>query len=208
MTDETDISDEAVRDATGRDWAEWFAVLDDMGAREMDHRAIARALQDDGLVDSGWWAQSITVAYEKQTGQRVTGETADAGFQLGAQKTIAVPAERAWELLTSPTGVEAWLGGPAPGLAFEPGETVETENGYRLEVRTVDPGSRVRMRWTPPDRDDPTTLQIYVQDNGDRSAIRFHHEQLADADERDRMKTRWKGVLADLERLATPAEDR
>lgn len=201
MSDTPDISDEAVRDATGKSWREWFETLDELGAREMEHAEVASLLQERGLVDSGWWAQSVTVAYEKETGQRVTGETKDAGFQVGTQRTMSLPSAAAWELLADPEGIECWVGGPAPDLELTPGSTVETANGYRLEVRTVDPGSRLRVRWTPPERDDPTTLQIYLQDKGEKTAVRFHHEHLADADERERMRARWKGVLEQLDAL-------
>lgn len=199
MSEQPDISDEAVQEATGRTWEEWFDTLDELGAGSMEHKTIASLLRERDLVDSGWWAQSVTVAYEKHTGQRITGQTKDTGFQVGTQKTHRLSADEAWDALTAPEAVELWLGDPAPDLQFAPGATVETENGYRLEVRTVAPGRRLRMRWTPPDRADPTTLQIYLQDKGEKTAIRFHHEGLADADERERMKRHWKEVLGQLE---------
>ena len=36
------IGDEAVRAKTGRDWAEWLAVLDAAGAAKMTHKEISR----------------------------------------------------------------------------------------------------------------------------------------------------------------------
>jgi len=63
------IRDEAVKARTGRDWAEWFAVLDQAGARKMTHRAIAVWLEKNhGL--GGWWDQMVTVAYEPARGLR------------------------------------------------------------------------------------------------------------------------------------------
>lgn len=38
------ISDGAVRARTGRTWSEWFRVLDAVGARAMDHKAIVAYL--------------------------------------------------------------------------------------------------------------------------------------------------------------------
>jgi hypothetical protein len=37
------ISDEAVAKATGKDWGQWFALLNAAGAAELSHRGIARS---------------------------------------------------------------------------------------------------------------------------------------------------------------------
>ena len=54
------VSDEAVRKATGLDWDEWLAILDDVGAAGWKHPDIARWLVSEHRI-SGWWAQSVTV---------------------------------------------------------------------------------------------------------------------------------------------------
>lgn len=199
-----EISDAAVREATGRDWAEWFQLLDDAGADGMTHREIAAWLVDDGPLgpDDRWWAQAVTVAWERETGRRVKGETKDAGFQVGVQRTLAISADAAWELLTGGLGRNAWLGGDPGDLAFEQGAASRTDAGHEIEIRTISPGEHIRLRWRPPDRDEPTTLQVHVVDKGDRTAIRFHQERLADPAERERMKRHWTEVLARLRELA------
>src|SRR3712207_3275274 len=63
------MSDDAVRRATGRGWDEWFAVLDAWDAAEHEHKAIATWLGSEHGVP-GWWAQGITVEYEKARGLR------------------------------------------------------------------------------------------------------------------------------------------
>ena len=47
---------DALRRATGRDHAQWRAVLTDEGAMEMSHSEIARHLVEQHGLD-GWWAQ-------------------------------------------------------------------------------------------------------------------------------------------------------
>src|ERR671922_201454 len=61
--------DEAVRQNTGKGWREWVSILDDWGARERTHRDIARHLQEEHGVP-GWWAQTVTVGYERARGMR------------------------------------------------------------------------------------------------------------------------------------------
>jgi hypothetical protein len=43
---------------------------------------------------------------------------------------------------------------------------------------------------------------VQLVDRGDRTAIRFDQERLADAAERERMKRHWTEVLARLRELA------
>src|SRR5688572_13732316 len=55
------VSDEAMRRATGKSHAEWFALLDAWGATRHMHTEIAQWLsQSQGV--PGWWTQSVTVA--------------------------------------------------------------------------------------------------------------------------------------------------
>ena len=91
------VSSAAVRKATGRGWEEWLGVLDAAGAADWDHGQIVAYLEHEHPeVGSGWWRQSITVGYEQARGKRVVGQTADAGFQVGVQRSVAATAAHAW----------------------------------------------------------------------------------------------------------------
>ena len=98
------VSDKAVQKATGHVWSEWFAILDKSGAKKWDHREIVAYLKDNyELTD--WWQQSVTVAYEKSTGRRAVGQTADTGFQVGVQKALPIDLGQTWSLLASHRGI-------------------------------------------------------------------------------------------------------
>ena len=87
------VSDEAVRKATGRGWDEWFAILDDAGAVGWKHPDIARwVVAEHGI--SGWWAQSVTVGFERARGLRAEHER-PSGFSLSATKTVQRPGRAA-----------------------------------------------------------------------------------------------------------------
>lgn len=195
------ISDEAVRRATGRDWAAWFSALDAAGAEAMDHRQIVRWLREEAGLESGWWQQSVTVEYEKARGKRAAvGETADAGFQVGAQRTLPVEATRVWALLTTRPGRDVWLG-EVEDLNLEPGVTYRTEEGAAGEVRSVREGERVRLSWQPEGWARRSTIQVTVTAKGGKSTIGFHHERLPDLEARQAMRTRWREALDRIEAM-------
>jgi uncharacterized protein YndB with AHSA1/START domain len=206
MTDRiNNVSSDAVKKATGLGWDDWIRFIDGHGGGELDHRGIVALLGRVGGIHSGWWQQMVTVGYEHATGRRIVGETGDAGFQLGVQKVIPLGRGALWELLTSPVGIEAWLGSVAE-LAFEPGTPYETSHGLVGEIRTVRPGERLRLTWQPADRQAATTLQLTLscpRNTDHRTTLRFHHEKLAGPAEREDMRAHWKGVLDTLAGLAS-----
>ena len=80
---------EPIEQATRRSWKQWLAFFEDIGAQDLDHAEIARAVQAelDGVVDSAdWWAQAVTVAYEQQIGRRLPGQRSDGTFQTSVSK--------------------------------------------------------------------------------------------------------------------------
>lgn len=199
------ISNEAVQSATGKTWEVWFALLDEIGAEKLPHKEIARRLLADDYLPPGdeWWAQTVTVAYEYARERRVKGQTADTGFQVGVQRTIPVAAERLWQFLTSPAGLPLWLGSGVRDLVFEKGAVYRTDEGGRGEIRSVQPGERLRLTWQPDGWANQSTLQLYLQAKGDKTALRFHQEKLADAAQRSQMKTHWQDVLEQIDQLAS-----
>jgi len=193
------VSAEAVREATGRGWDEWFAALDATGAAGLPHGEIVAVIRRGHPAVSGWWQQSITVEYERARGKRVVGQTAGAGFQVGVQRSVAATAEEAWELVT--TRPDLWLGEGAE-VAFAVGERyrVPTGEGASGVVRVVKPGARLRMTWQPEGWPAPATLQLTLTASGSgRTVVGAHLEKLPDADAREAMRARWRAAL---ERIA------
>jgi hypothetical protein len=69
------MSDEAVKAKTGKNWKEWFAILDKAGADKMNHQEIVKYLKTKQGVGP-WWQQMVTVTYEVRTGHRDCGRLA------------------------------------------------------------------------------------------------------------------------------------
>jgi hypothetical protein len=171
------ISDEKIRERSGRGWEEWFAMLDEWGATERPHREIARWLAEKlGVHPLAWNAQAITSTYELTRGLREVGEKED-GFAITASKTVAVPVERLYEAVVSEPARAAWL----------PDD--------RLRERTATRPRSARYDWG----DGPTRVHVTFLAKGDeKSTVALEHRRLADGSEAERMKAYWRQRLVVL----------
>ncbi len=61
------VSDEKVKAATKKTWKQWSAILTKEKAKKLGHTETAKLLVKKYKL-SGWWAQTVTVRYEKEKG--------------------------------------------------------------------------------------------------------------------------------------------
>ena len=190
---------EAVQTATGRDWDDWFTELDAAGAAELSHKQIVAHLERQHPELTSWWRQSLTVGYERARGKRAVGQVADATFQIGVQRSVALDPTAAWELLT--TRADLWLGEGAD-VTFAAGEPWSAA-AARGEIRVVKPGDRLRLTWRPDGWAEPATLQLTLLPSGPaKTAIHASLEKLPDAAAREMARERSRAAL---ERLVAAA---
>ena len=169
------MADERVVEATGHGWQAWFEILDGWNATGRTHKEIARWLREEHEVP-GWYAQSITVGYERARGLRALGQRAD-GFAAGVSRTIAVPVERLFEAFTDDALRERWL------------------PGADLRVRTATAPRTARYDW----EDGSTRVIVGFEAAGEaKSRVALSHERLPDADAADAMKAWWRERLTEL----------
>jgi Domain of unknown function (DUF4287) len=169
------VSDEAIRQRTGRGWEEWFELLDESGAGERSHREIARWIAAEHGTD-GWSAQSVTVSYERARGGRAVGQRPD-GFAITASKTVAVPVGRLFDAFVDRSARERWL-----------------PDG-RLRERTATRPRSARFDWA----DGPTRVIVDFEAKGEaKSTVTLEHGRLADAAEAERMKAYWRDRVSAL----------
>jgi len=76
------ITDKLVVEKTGRTMAEWFDVLDDSGAKKLDHAAIFDLVASiDGLKPIGQWNQNLlATSYEWDRGLKERGSRPDGSI--------------------------------------------------------------------------------------------------------------------------------
>ena len=169
----TGTSSEAVERATGKSWAEWLAVLDAAGGREMNHKQIVAHLQAHYDVSS-WWQQQLAVGYEQSRGLRAKHEMTD-GYQISRSRTLAAPIAAVYEAWADDDARARWL----PDAAFT--------------VRKATPPKSLRLTWA-----DGTLVEVALADKGDRTTVTVQHNKLADAAAAEGMKAYWAAALGRL----------
>jgi len=125
------------------------------------------------------------------------GLTKDVGWNVGVSRTLPHDPDHVWATLVSPDGLAVWLGEGAQ-LGEARGDAWSAGDGTTGELRSLRPGDRVRLTWRPPGRATDTTVQVAIRAAAGGTSVRFHHERLADAGEREAMRTRWKAALDGL----------
>ncbi|HNP70796.1 MAG TPA: SRPBCC domain-containing protein [Kouleothrix sp.] len=132
-------------------------------------------------------------------GTKPTGQTRDAGFQIGVRRTLPIDPADAWRFLTSAAGVRLWLGA-GPELRFAPGAAYQRDDGARGEVRVFRPGQHLRLTWQPPEWQHPSTIQLRVLASRTGATVAFHQEWLPGPAEREQRRAHFAGVLDAIER--------
>jgi hypothetical protein len=184
--DEPSVSDAAIQRATGKSWDEWFSLLDAWHGTTHNHTEIARHVYETYGID-GWWAQSVTVGYERARGMRALHERPD-GFSGNASKTFSVPVERLFAAFVEQEERECWLA------------AVELRN------RTNQPNKSARFDVLP---GDTRLAATFVAKGPEKAAVQLQQDRLSSAEEVAHWKSLWKDQLARLARyLAEQASAR
>jgi len=172
---EPGVSDAAVQRATGKSWDEWFALLDASQGTTHNHTEIARHVYETYSID-GWWAQNVTVGYERARGMRTLHERPD-GFSGNASKTFPVSVERLFSAFV------------------EPDERVRWIEGIELHNRTSQPNKSARFDVLP---EDGRLAVTFVAKGSDKSAAQLQQDRLGSAEEVAHWKALWNEQLAHL----------
>jgi hypothetical protein len=171
-------SDAILKEKTGCTWQRWVKALDRQKAYTWTHRDIAKYVMEK-YKTPGWWAQTVTVGYERIKGLRAVGQRRDGSFEANKSKTIAVPLARLYDAFSNPRLRARWL----PGVA--------------LTIRTATRGKSMRVTW--PDR---TSVVIGFDRRGsDKSLVALAHQKLADRESATRMKQYWGERLDALQEV-------
>ena len=175
-------SDESILKGSGKTWDEWFAILDKWGATDHTHGEIARFVQEKHGV-SGWWAQTVTVGYERGRGMRRVHQGADGSINVSVSKTLPFSTKKLFEEFTNARKRNRWL---------EPGT---------LRTRTSRPNKSARFDF----ENDGSRVHVYFDPKGrSKTTVTIQHERLPDELHVEKMRAFWKDRLAAVaERLAS-----
>lgn len=171
------ISDDAVKKATGKNWKEWFKLLDNEDAQKLAHAQIAELLSSQHL-DSRWWAQMVTVMYERARGLRELHQRAD-GFVAQVNKTFNVSLDQLYAAFSDANARANWL----------------AEQG--IEVTRASVNKSIRMIWS----DGVTRVLVNFHPKGaGKARVSVEHSKLDSAAEVARAKAGWKRSLETLQK--------
>jgi len=172
------MSDESVKAKTGCTWERWVRALDAKGAVAWPHKEIAEYVHEKYKVP-GWWAQTVTVGYERIKGLREIGQRRSGSYEAAKSKTVAVPIGRLFRAFSDKRTREEWL----PGV--------------KLTVRKATAEKSMRIAW-----EDGTSVELYFIAKGDgKSQVAVQHTKLATKADAEAKKAFWGerlGALAEL----------
>jgi hypothetical protein len=178
---EPPVSEEAIRKGTGRGWDDWFRTLDAWDGTSHTHTEIARYVNGEHGID-GWWAQSVTVGYERARGMRAPNERPE-GFEVSVSKTVDMPPMDAWRAFLESKRRASWLD---IALRMRTG-TRTMGRSARFDVPSE--GTRVNVLFDPK--------------GDDRTVVTVTHVKLADAADVAVHRADWKERLGRLAALGS-----
>jgi uncharacterized protein YndB with AHSA1/START domain len=162
------MSDAAVKEKTGCTWELWVKALDYKKAHTWSHREIADYIYEKYKVD-GWWAQMVTVAYERIKGLRARGQRRGGSYEATKSRTFAAPAKKVFDAFANARARNKWL------------------KGVKLTIRKATPPKSVRITW-----EDDTSVEVWLTAKGEgKSIAQVQHRKLPDKQAAARMKAYW-----------------
>ena len=174
----TGKSDATIKAKTGCTWERWVQALDRSKAYTWSHREIAKHVIEKYKVP-GWWAQTVTVGYERIKGLRAVGQRRDGTFEANKSRTFAVPIARLYDAFHDPRVLARWL----PDV--------------KLKVRTASPEKYMRITWP-----DQTSVAVGFTSMGTaKSQVAIQHGKLSDKAAASRAKEYWTERLNALKEV-------
>ena len=166
------MSDEKIAAKTGRTWHEWVRALDAEQAVALPHREIAILVHGKYRVDD-WWAQTVTVGYERIKGLRERGQRRSGEYEAGKSRTFNVSVNALFDAWADATTRRRWLGGIAP------------------VVRTARARKSMRLRWP----DGTLVIAGFTPKGETKSVLSVVHTKLRDRSACDKAKKYWTDRL-------------
>jgi len=166
------MSDAKVKAQTGCTWERWVKSLDYHGAENMSHREIAE-LVSRKYKTPDWWAQTVTVGYERIKGLRARGQRRDGTYEVSKSRTFDAPVSDLFGAWSDAALRRRWL----------------KENEVR--IRTATEPKSMRLDWS-----DGTIIAVGFAAKGKgKSSVAVQHTKLADRATAERLRKYWSDRL-------------
>lgn len=172
-----ELSEERVREGTGRGWPEWVALVDAGPGREASHAAVAAWVHAENDL-TWWWAHGVAVGVHRLTGRRVPGQMADGTFAVSRSATLAVDLDAFRAAL------------------LREGAWADLLPGVDVVLRSRATSKAPRFALTQDGETLGSVLVSLAPATGGRTRVTVSHEKLTSAGAGERWKTFWSGWLA------------
>lgn len=185
------LSDSKCREHTGHGLDHWFALLDRVGATEYGHTAAARHLHEMHDVDR-WYAQAITVAYERARGVRARNQRGDGAFEVSVSKVMAGTPAAIVAKLAGARARAGWSKGVDRALiqGLAAALAAPASKGFVLRPDGL---ARYRYKWGD------TTVEFRITPRpGGKTSVVVQQMKLASAGAVEERRAQWKDVLTAL----------
>ena len=166
------MSDASIKAKTGCNWERWVKTLDRWGADRKSHREIATMVSKTWKID-GWWAQTVTVGYERIKGLRARGQRRDGSYEATKSRTFDVPVTTLYDAWADKSVRDRWLA---------------SEN---VRVRTATAPKSIRLALA-----DGSILAVgFLPKGKTKSAVAVSQNKLPDKETANRLKQYWSEQL-------------
>jgi len=174
------ITDKLVVEKTSKTMAEWFKLLDKLGAKKMKHAEIFKLVESiDGLKPLGTWNQNLlTTTYEWDRGLKERGEK-EGGIEIGVSKTIDIPVSLLYHAWIDDHTRNKWL-------------------PEKLTFRKVTENKSARITWS----DNETSVSVdFYRKTDTKSQVVVQHQKISNAEDAAKLKAYWTDLLDQLKLL-------
>jgi hypothetical protein len=166
------MSDASIKAKTGCNWERWVKALDKVGADKKSHREVASMVAKTWKLD-GWWAQTVTVGYERIKGLRARGQRRDGSYEATKSRTFDVPVTTLYDAWADKRVRDRWL------------------RDANVKVRTATAPKSIRLGLA-----DGSILAVGFLPKGKaKSSVAVSQNKLPDKETANRMKQFWSEQL-------------
>jgi len=172
------MSDAKVAEKTGHTWREWTGLLDAAKASAKTHREIAELVHGTHGVP-GWWAQTVTVGYERIKGLRDRGQRRGGSYEASKSRTYPVAVDRLFHAWADDATRRRWIG------------------ESKATVRTASAPKSLRLQWP-----DGSIIAVWLTAKGAaKSAVAVTQSKLPDKAAATHAASEWSARLQALGEL-------
>ena len=174
------MSDASIKAKTGCNWERWVKTLDRWGAEKKSHREIASMVAKTWKID-GWWAQAVTVGYERIKGLRARGQRRDGSYEATKSRTFDVPVTTLFDAFADKKVRDRWLG----------------ENNVKVRTATAPKSIRLGLA------DGSIVAVGFLPKGKTKSSVALSQMKLPDRETANRLKQYWSEQLDVLGEVLT-----